>query len=305
MFSAGTMQTGTVRRGSGQTIPERLQSGTDGAVRHNVRMRKVLVGAAAVLVAAVVVLVGAAAVDFGTTIYAEYRLARTVRDAAHLGFDPFVAILGFPVIPQAMRDHYNEVEIKASAVDRPVIGKATLEATMHSIDLTDTSWLIRPDAKLRVGKLESRIIIGSLHLGRYLGIHDLMVEAPQQETNNATGGTTESGISGSHGLVFTGTPKSAHFDKRVSVAVDLSIAGEDKTTLVFTPTGVLTGPNTANQKVPDDKRDAVLAAFAGRLPDQKLPFGVTPTSQGARGSDVIIEGITTGLTITLDGFNRA
>jgi hypothetical protein len=32
---------------------------------------------------------------------------------------------------------------------------------------------------------------------------------------------------------------------------------------------------------------------------------VAPTSEGARGSDVIIEGITSGLTITLDGFNRA
>jgi len=269
------------------------------------RMRKVLVGATAVLLAVVIVLVGAAGVDFGTTIYAEYRLARTVRAAAHLGFDPFVAILGFPVIPQAMRDHYKEVEIKAGGVDRPVIGRATLEATMHSIDLADASWLIQPDAKLQVGKLESRIIIDSLHLGRYMGIRDLMVEAPQQDTNDATGGTTESGISGSHGLVFTGTPKSANFDKQVSVAVDLSIAGEDETTLVFTPTDVLTGPNTANQKVPADKRDAVLAAFAGKLPGQKLPFGVTPTSHGARGSDVIIEGITTGLTITLDGFNRA
>jgi hypothetical protein len=268
------------------------------------RMRKVLVGATALLLAVVIVLVGAAGVDFGTTIYAEYRLARTVREAAHLGFDPFVAILGFPVIPQAMRDRYQEVEIKATAVDRPVIGKATLEATMYSIDLADASWLIRPGATLPVGKLESRIIIDSLHLGRYIGIRDLMVEAPPQETNDATGGTTESGISGNHGLVFTGTPKSAHFDKQVSVSVDLSMAGEDKTTLVFTPTGVLTGPNTANQQVPDDKRDAVLAAFAGKLPAQILPFGLAPTSQGARGSDVIIEGITTGLTVDLDGFNR-
>ena len=276
-----------------------------GAVRHNMRMRKVLVGATAVLLAVVIVLVGAAGVDFGATIYAEYRLARTVRDAAHLGFDPFVAILGFPVIPQAMRDRYSEVEIKAAAVDRPVIGKATLEATMYSVDLTDASWLIGPDARLQVGKLESRIIIDSLHLGRHLGMRDLMVEAPPQETNNATGGTTESGISSSHGLVFTGTPKSAHFDKRVSVSVDLSMAGDDKTTLVFTPTGVLTGPDTANEKVPDDKRDAVLAAFAGELPDQKLPFGLAPTSQGARGSEVIIEGMAKGLTITLDGFNRA
>jgi hypothetical protein len=281
-----------------------LQRGNKEVVRHNMRMRKVLVGAAAAVLAVVILLAGAVGVDFGATIYAEYRLARTLRDVAHLGFDPFVAILGFPVIPQAMRGHYNELEIKASAVDRPVIGKALLEATMHSINLTDTSWLIRPDAKLRVGKLESRIIIDSLHLGRYLGISDLMVEAPPQETNNATGGTTESGISGSHGLVFTGTPKSAHFDKRVSVAIDLAIADDDKATLVFTPTGVLTGPDTANQKVPADKLNAVLAAFAGKLPEQRLPFGVAPTSEGARGSDVIIEGITEGLTITLDGFNQ-
>jgi hypothetical protein len=268
-------------------------------------MRRALTASAAVLLAVVVVLLAAVGADFGTSIYAEYRLARVVRKEAHLGFDPFVAIIAFPLIPQALRHRYEDVEIKATAVERPMIGKATLEATMHSVDLTDASWLIRPTAKLSVGKLESRIIIDSLHLGRYLGIRDLIVEAPAKDTNTASGGTTESGISGSHDLVFSGTPLAAHFDKRVSVAVDLSMTGAENTTLVFTPTGVLTGPNTANQSVPVDKRDAVLAAFAGELPDQKLPFGVAPNTQGARGSDVIIEGIATGLTITLDGFNRA
>ena len=153
------------------------------------------------------IVIGAIGVDYGTSIYAEYRLSTNVRKAANLGSDPFVAILAFPFIPQAMRDHYNELEIKANAVDHAMVGKATLEATMYSIDLTYASWLIRPDAKLPVGRLESRIIIDSTHLGRYLGITDLMVEAPPQETNNATGGTTESGISGSHGLVFSGTPQ--------------------------------------------------------------------------------------------------
>jgi hypothetical protein len=278
----------------------------DGAeVRHNMRMRKVLIGVVSAAVAIVVAIVGAVAVDFGTSIYAEYRLSRAVREAADLGSDPFVAILGFPFITQAMRNHYDELEIKANTVDQAMVGKATLEATMHSVGLADSSWLIRPNAKLPVGKLESRIIIDSVHLGRYMGITDLMVEAPPEETNDATGGTTESGISGSRGLVFTGTPESAHFDKRVSVSVDLSIAGADKTTLVFTPTRILTGPDTANQKVPDDKRAAVLSAFKKRLPDQKLPFGVAPTSQGARGSDVIIEGITEGVTITLEGFKQS
>ncbi len=108
-----------------------------------------------------------------------------------------------------MRHHYAEIEIKANGVDHAVVGKASLEATMHDIDLTEASWLIRPDANLPVGKLESRIIIDSTHLGRFMGIKDLMVEAPAKDTNDATGGTTESGISGSKGLVFTGTPRKA------------------------------------------------------------------------------------------------
>ena len=88
-------------------------------------------------------------VDFGTTIFAEYRLARTVRAAARaeLGSRRWRSS-GFPFIPQAMRQHYSEVEIKANDVEHPLVGKASLEATMHSIDLTDSSWLIGPDAKL-------------------------------------------------------------------------------------------------------------------------------------------------------------
>ncbi len=274
-------------------------------LRDNVRMRKVLIGVGAAAVAVAVIVIGAVGVDYGTSIYAEYRLSTSMRKVANLGSDPFVAIVAFPFIPQALRRHYSQVEIKANAIDHAMVGKATLEATMYSVDLSYASWLIRPEAKLPVGRLESRIIVDSIHLGRYMGITDLMVEAPPNETNTATGGVTASGISDSHGLVFSGTPKSADFDHRVSVSVDLSIAPDDPATLVVTPTGVLTGPDTANQSVPDAKRDAVLRAFSTRLPNQRLPFGVAPTSEGARGSDIIIEGVTQGVTLTLDGFKQS
>jgi hypothetical protein len=268
-------------------------------VGQNVRVRKLLIGSIATVTA---VVVGAVGADFGAAIYAEYHLARSVRTATNLNFDPWVSILGFPFVTQATRDHYNEVEIRASGVDHPVVGKVGLEATLHSIDLTQTSWLIGPDAKLPVGELESRIIIDSTHVGRFMGIPDLLVEAPTRESNDATGGTTESGISSNRGLVFTGTPKKADYNKKVSIAVDLSVAGPDQTTLVFTATGVLTGPGTADQEIPEDKLPAVLAAFSISMPGQKLPFGVRPTSEGARGSDIIIEGITKGVTIPLNGF---
>ncbi len=265
---------------------------------NNVGVRRYVIGVVATVV---VVLLGALGVDFGTAIYAEYRLARSVRTAANLQWDPSVAIVGFPFLTQAADHHYDEVEIKASGVDHPVVGKASLEATFHSVDLGD-SWLVAPDATLAVGKVESRIIIDSTHVGRFMGIPDLLVEAPTRETNDSTGGTTESGISSNKGVVFTGTPRQAGVDERVSIAVDLSVTGPARTTLTVTATGVLTGPGTADTDVPADKLPAVLSAFSTELPGQKLPFGIAPTSEGARGSDVIIEGIAEGVTVPLDEF---
>lgn len=269
-------------------------------MRQNVRVRRLLIGVLATVLA---VVIGAVGADFGAAIYAEYRLARSVRTAADLQYDPSVAILGFPFATQAMDRRYDEIEIRANGVDHPVVGKASLETTLHSIDVAEASWLIEPDAKLPVAKAESRIIIDSTHMGRFMGIPDLLVEAPTRESNDATGGTTESGISSNRGVVFTGTPAKAGFDERVSIAVDLDVAGPDQTTLVMTATGVLTGPGTADEEVPDDKKEAVLAAFSTRLPGQKLPFGLAPTAQGARGSDIIIEGITEGVTVALAEFN--
>jgi hypothetical protein len=120
------------------------------------RVRKLLIGAIATVTT---VVVGAVGADFGAAIYAEYRLARSVRTAANLSFDPWVSILGFPFIPQATRHRYNEIELRASGADHPVVGKVGPEATLHSVDIAHTSCRIAPDAKLPVGELESRIIV--------------------------------------------------------------------------------------------------------------------------------------------------
>ena len=154
-----------------------------------------------------------------------------------------------------------------------------------------------------MGKAESRIIIDSTHVGRFMGIPDLLVEAPTRESNDATGGTTESGISEQPRLVFTGTPKTAGFDKKVSIAVDLSIAG---------PGPDHAGPHRdrcahrrghrrpAGPRRQDSRGPRRVLTS---LPGQKLPFGIAPTSEGARGSDIIIEGIAEEVTIALDEFN--
>ena len=270
-------------------------------MRQNDPVRALLIGVIATLVTVIVVGVGA---DFGGAIYAEYRWARSVRSANGLAFDPWVGILGFPFTAQARKHRFNEVEIRAGGVDHPTVGKTSLEATMHSVDVSATSWLVGPDATLPIGKLESRVIIDSTHVGRFMGIDDLLVEAPPRETNDATGGTTESGISSGTGLVFTGTPVGAGWNERVSVSVDVSVTGPGRATLVTTATGVLTGPGTADREVPEPKRAAVLKAFSTSIPGLELPFGIAPTTAGARGSDVIIEGITTGVTVALGEFKQ-
>ena len=68
---------------------------------------------------------------------------------------------------------------------------------------------------------------------------------------------------------------------------------------------VLTGAGTADQTVPDEKQAAVLHAFGATIPGLTLPFGLKPTSEGARGSDVIIEGITSGVTVALPAFRQS
>ena len=75
--------------------------------------------------------------------------------------------------------------------------------------------------------------------------------------------------------MFTGTPTQAGFDKPVSVTVDLSVAGADQTTLVFTATGVTTGAGTADQSVPDEKKAAVLRGV------QWQPAGAEAAVRGA------------------------
>lgn len=114
-----------------------------------------------------------------------------------------------------------------------------------------------------------------------------MVEAPIADTNDATGGTTESGISDSRGLVFTGTPTAAGFDRRVSVSVDLSMTGPQRSTLTFTPTAVLTGPGTAR---PGRPRRAARGG-AGRVrrrscPDECRCPGSPRPPRAPAGSDV-------------------
>ena len=205
-----------------------------------------------------------------------------------------------------MRRDYDEVEIRASGVAHPVVGQGLLEATMHSVDLDQTSWLSDPAPSCRSGKLESRIIVDSTHLGRFMGINDLLVEAPPKETNDATGGTDRIGHLGQQGPGLYRHSGVGRLRREVSVSVDLVVAGPGETRSCSPRPACSPARAPPTRQVPEtSSRPRCWPRSAPPCPGQKLPFGVAPTSEGARGSDVIIEGITAGVTITLDEFRQS
>src|SRR3954454_2721483 len=156
----------------------RAEQGGLAAVGQNVGVRKLVVGAISAVAAVAIAAVGA---EFSAALYAQYRVARAVGSEAKLNFDPWVGIIGFPFISQARGRHYSQIEIRANGVDHPVAGNVSYEATLYSIDVPEHPWLVDASTKLAVAKLESRTIIDSPHLGRFMGIPDLLVETPLKE----------------------------------------------------------------------------------------------------------------------------
>ncbi len=114
------------------------------------------------------------------------------------------------------------------------------------------------------GRAGSRIIIDSMRLGRCLGISDLMVAAPRQESATPPAALPSRDILG---LVFSGTPYRPS-SLWVSVLVDLSLPRTTARPWLSPPPPSLTVA-TADQPVPDDKRDGA-ARLRQQAAQQKL-----------------------------------
>ena len=118
-----------------------------------------------------------------------------------------------------------------------------------------------------------------------------MVEAPSKDTDAATGGTTESGISGAAGTsVFAALHQGREFDKRVSVSVDFLASLAPIETASRSPLRMLqTGPGTADQAVPGDKETRRPGGLQRPPARQRLNSEFAPPPKAPAGSDVIIE----------------
>ncbi|MET8652998.1 MULTISPECIES: LmeA family phospholipid-binding protein [Nocardia] len=271
-------------------------------------MRKLIIG--------LLILAGLAVViDFGAAAYSEYRVSRALRVGADLSADPEVTIHGFPFFGQALDGRYQSVGIRAQAVRPDIPGQIYVEANLTGVRLPfrDLS-----DGKVRrvpVEKLDARMVIEPVELGRLFNIPDLQVHSRPADKSDGTGGSGGSGMTtNADGLILTGTlPGTGSREggngaqlagDKVSVQAELKLVGDQ---VEITATGFYrgTGPDLpTGVEIPEAERPAVLARFSRTIDTKELPFGITPTKVFALGGQIQVEGKGENVTIDLDRLQR-
>lgn len=243
-------------------------------------MRKLL-ASLAVLVALLVL------ADFGTAAYAEYRVSRELRDQLALAADPDVRINGFPFLTQAVRGEYGSVQVQANGVPVPDLGTVSLTAVLHGVRLPLGDVARGEVTDIVADEVDASVRIGATTLGRYLRIPDLRVREPLRAVSSGTEAPRRA-------VVLTGTVSLLGVQQELSVEAGLSMVDG---AVVITATGLDLaadgGPGTFTESV----LNALLSRFTVTLDPAAVPFGITPTGVRADGSDIVVEGSGTDVTV--------
>lgn len=266
-------------------------------------MRKLLAGVLIILVVATVT-------DFSVAAYAEYRYSRALRAASDLDFDPEVTMTGFPFIPQAVGDDYDQIGITARGTDLGNGRRGDLRSRLSGVHRIGGDWVIGESTRLRVDKVSGSLKIDSVNLGRFLDIEDLTVTTPAPEDKAGGGGPGDGILSATSGIILTGTVtigdpgNSGHSfrsrEEKVSVSADLSIRGG---ALRIDATSIYSGSaEHVESDVPPDAVPMVLGQFSQTLPVLPLPWSLQATSAASQGSDVVIDGEPKTLEVTARDF---
>ncbi|MDN5760303.1 MAG: LmeA family phospholipid-binding protein [Tomitella sp.] len=257
-------------------------------------MRKVRKVAVA-LVALVVLLV---VVDFGAATVTEYRVSRAVRHDNGLDSDPEVTINAFPFLTSVPGGHANSVSVQAHDVPTPVTGRTTVDAHFSGVDFPDRSPLTDPHTTITADEATVQWIIGQTSLGQVLGVPDLELSIPQDDDSDtgtgAEAGTLEYGppISTDRvlltGRAQTSTDESGPVRETVTVIAFL-VLGDNTVSIV--PKAVQPKPVAPGiDPDPVPPIEVVGPQFAATIGIHGLPYGVSPTSVHADGTDIVIEG---------------
>jgi hypothetical protein len=241
------------------------------------------------LIAAVVVLVGVALLaDFGSAAYAEFRVSRELRSTLSLAADPDVRINGFPFLTQAVAGDYRSVDVRASGVPVTGFGEVTVEATLRGVRVPFSDVVSGRVSRVVADSVQARVRIGATDLGRYLRVPDLEVSEPPRApgTNPDAPRTT---------VVLTGTVDVVGLRKKVSVDASLSLTAAGG--VAVTATRLDLGADGGRSSLAESVVSALLARLSVTLDPSTVPFGILPTAVRAEGSEIVVAGTGTDVTV--------
>ncbi len=243
------------------------------------------------LLASVVVLVALLVLaDFGTAAYAEYRISRELRDQLTLTADPDVRINGFPFLTQAVRGEYGSVQVQGNGVPVPDLGTVSLTAVLHGVRLPPGDVARGEVTDVVADAVDASVRIGATTLGQYLRIPDLRVSEPPGAASSGTEAPRRA-------VVLTGTVSLLGVQQELSVEAGLSMVDG---AVVITATGLDLAAGGGSGSFTESVLDGLLSRFSVTLDPAALPFGITPTVVRADGSDLVVEGSGTDVTV-VDG----
>lgn len=249
-------------------------------------------GRALLLTVAVLVAL-AIGVDFGAAAAAEYQVAKRMRAELGLATDPSVRIEGFPFLTQAASGTYEQVEVSAVGLPVGPLRDVGVEATLRDVEAPLGDVLGGGLASVPVGRVDGRVVVRDLDLGRAIGLEDLRIEpASDEELAAALDGApppeadpTSAGVR----LLATTDLSGSRTSVRAIGLVEL-----EGTTVRLTASDVVVDDGT---ELPPVVERALLGALSTEVDPGELPFAVTPTGVDVETGSLVVAGTATGVTI--------
>lgn len=221
------------------------------------------------------------AADRGAWYYAEGQVAQTLRVDQGLATDPDVSIQGFPFLTQLVNGSYQQVDIGAADVDAPDLGPVSVSASLRDVAVPASEVVGGTITRFTAGQVDTTVRVPVSTLGAQLDIPDL---------------TLAQGDAGPTSAVLSGTVSLAGLvSSQVTVQVGLSTVDGN---LVVTATDAALGaPGQSQTRLPDIVAPVLLGQLSRTIALDQLPFAVPATGVSVSGSDLVVTGQGTDVTV--------
>jgi DUF2993 family protein len=251
------------------------------------------------IITVLIVIALTVAADFGAAAFAEYTIAKQLRQQLTLANDPSVRINGFPFLTQAVAGHYRAIDVQAGGIAADPLHDLDIEATLHDVEAPLSEVTSGDLHSVRAARVDGRVRIKDSDLGRAIGIEDLRIQQPSdQEIKELLPAGTPTGAS----------VRSTRAPVRMTATTDL--LGQ-RTEIIGVGLIELTGglvritvkdvrlsrDGVGQVNLPRGIRQTLLTTLSTNVKPGGLPFAVTPTSVEVVTGSVVVEGTANNVTM--------